>query len=72
MLGGTIAVRFDAGDLGPELRDPLAQFLLRIAVERLAGEEAGSIAFAAWAIVFVHESDANVGCHGLAVNACRG
>lgn len=49
-----VAVCDYPGNLGFEQGNALAQFMVRIAVERLCGQQAGQIAFAARALVKFH------------------
>ena len=59
MRGGAITVRLDAGDLGAEQRDPLAQFVLRVRREVFGSELARGIAPGAGKIVEVHLASAS-------------
>ncbi len=49
-----IAMRLDPGNLGFQLGDPLAQFIVRIAIKALGGEQAGRIIAGTGAIIVVH------------------
>ena len=63
-----VAMRLDPGNLGFELGDPLAQFIVRIAIEALGGEQAGRIIAGTGAIIIVHGD--NFRRPDLAVNLC--
>lgn len=58
----------NAGNFSFELGDPLAQFVVRIAIEALGGEQTGRIIAGTGAIIVVH--CANFGPLVLAVNWC--
>ena len=63
-----VAMRLDAGNFSFQLGDPLAQFLVRIAIEALGDEQAGRILAGTGAIIIVHGD--NFRRPDLAVNLC--
>ena len=65
---GTITVCFDPVNLSFEQGNSFAQFIMRIAIKALGGEQAGRIVARAGAIIIVHV--ANFERRALAVNSC--
>ena len=49
-----VAMGLDPGNFSFQLGDPLAQFIVRIAIEALGGEQAGRIIAGTGAIIVVH------------------
>jgi hypothetical protein len=55
-VAGRLGVlRLDPFDLGLEQRDAIHQLVLRIGVERLAGQQARGVAARAWQIIVVQQ-----------------